>query len=155
MRYFFLILIIICIYNLKPISLKEIKDLKPMEINVEVRGHLKNPGLFTIKSFSSINDLIADLDLYEDSNLDHLSLSKNLINKEIIVINKNSEIKKVSINSASVEELMTLKGIGEKIAERIIAYRTNVSYFESIEAIKNVKGIGEAIFENIKDYIIL
>ncbi len=155
MRYFLILIFILLLYSLKPLNLEDIDKLKPKEINVEVKGYLKNPGIFTIKSYSSIKDLINDLDLYEDSNLDHLSLNKQLLNEDIIVINKNNETIKVSINSASLEELMTLKGIGEKIAQRIIDYRSNVKHFDTLESIMNVKGIGERVFQNIKDYIIL
>lgn len=58
--------------------------------------------------------------------------------------------KKVNINTATAEELMTLKGIGEKKAEAIIEYREAHGPFESIEDLKNVKGIGEKVFESIE-----
>ena len=57
----------------------------------------------------------------------------------------------VNINTADVNELATLKGIGPKTAERIIEYRKNNGSIKSIEEIKNVKGIGDKKFENIKD----
>lgn len=60
---------------------------------------------------------------------------------------------KVNINTATLEELETLDGIGSAIAKRIIEYRTTVSKFSSIEEIKNVSGIGEKIFEKFKDNI--
>lgn len=58
----------------------------------------------------------------------------------------------VNINSASKEELMTLKGIGETTAEAIIEYRKK-NKFTKIEDIKNVKGIGDKKFESIKEDI--
>ena len=60
---------------------------------------------------------------------------------------------KVDINSASTEELMRIKGIGETIAERIVEYRYNNGNFASIDDIKNVKGVGVALFEKIKTRI--
>ena len=67
--------------------------------------------------------------------------------------NDNSNVdKKVSINSASKEELMGLSGIGESKALAIIEYRTN-KRFETIEEIKEVSGIGDSLFEKIKDFI--
>ena len=62
------------------------------------------------------------------------------------------ENKKISINNASLEELMTLKGIGEKTANKIIEYRSE-NKFETIEDIKNVSGIGDSLYEKIKDSI--
>ena len=58
----------------------------------------------------------------------------------------------VNINAATKEELMTLNGIGEVMAERIIEYRTG-NRFKSIEDIKSVKGIGDATFSKIKESI--
>jgi competence protein ComEA len=60
---------------------------------------------------------------------------------------------KIDINKATLQELVQLKGIGEKTAEQIIEYRTNVGKFTKIEDIMNVKGIGEKKFEAIKDQI--
>lgn len=60
---------------------------------------------------------------------------------------------KLSLNSASLDLLMTLPGIGESKAKNIIAYREENGGFKSIEDIKNISGIGESVFEKIKDYI--
>jgi competence protein ComEA len=60
---------------------------------------------------------------------------------------------KLNINTATAEELSTLKEIGEKKAAAIMEYRENHGNFTKIEDIKNVKGIGDKIFEEIKDSI--
>jgi competence ComEA-like helix-hairpin-helix protein len=59
----------------------------------------------------------------------------------------------ININSASVEKLSTLDGIGKSTAEKIIRYREEKGYFNSIEDIMNVSGIGESKFNVIKDNI--
>lgn len=56
----------------------------------------------------------------------------------------------VSLNKASKEDLMTLPGIGASKADDIINYRNENGGFKSIEDIKNVKGIGDKVFEKIK-----
>lgn len=58
----------------------------------------------------------------------------------------------ININTADAAELMKLKGVGEKTAEKIIEYRVQTP-FEKPEDIMNVKGIGEKKFEDIKDHI--
>lgn len=62
---------------------------------------------------------------------------------------------KISINTASASELMTLPGIGEAKAAAIISYREEHGPFTSIEQIMEVDGIKEAVFEKIRDYIAL
>ena len=60
---------------------------------------------------------------------------------------------KISINTSSKEQLMTLQGIGEAKANDIIKYREENGYFESIEDLKKVPGIGENLFAQIKEDI--
>ena len=60
---------------------------------------------------------------------------------------------KVNINTANIEKLQTLPGIGESIAQKIIDYRNENGKFKAIEELKNVSGIGESKYNNIKDKI--
>lgn len=67
--------------------------------------------------------------------------------------NKIEEISIVNINTASIDELDSLPGIGSSKAQNIIDYRNINGKFGSIEEILNVNGIGTAIYEQIKAYI--
>jgi competence protein ComEA len=60
---------------------------------------------------------------------------------------------KVNLNTATVEELSTLKGVGPSIAQRIIDYREKYGPFETIEDLMKVKGIGSKTFDANKDII--
>ena len=59
----------------------------------------------------------------------------------------------MNINTATAEQLASLPGIGPKTAERILEYRQKNGSFKKIEELMNVKGIGEKSFLRIKDLI--
>jgi competence protein ComEA len=62
-------------------------------------------------------------------------------------------VTKVEINTASQKQLETLPGIGPALAKRIIEYRTENGKFKRIEELMNVKGIGEKKFLKLKDSV--
>ena len=61
----------------------------------------------------------------------------------------------ININSFEIDELTRLAGVGEKLAQRIAQYHRLHGPFKSKEELMQVKGIGEKKFEKIKDLIIL
>ena len=155
----------------------EIKD----EVNnfyVDVKGEVKNPGVYFVSEGMLVIDAINLAGgLTKKACTDDINLSMKLTNEMVIYVNnKNSfttttkvtelndvKIKEekqekytnnglVNINTASIEELMTLNGIGESKANSIIEYR-KTNKFNTIEDIMNVSGIGEKFFEQIKNYI--
>jgi len=63
--------------------------------------------------------------------------------------------KKISLNKATTEELVRVKGIGPVLAGRIISYREKYGPFRKIEDIKEIKGIGDKTFEKIRKGLVL
>lgn len=61
----------------------------------------------------------------------------------------------IGINSAGIDDLVVLPGIGNTLADRIVRYRENRGRFRYIEEIKRVRGIGEKKFEYIRPLISL
>lgn len=57
----------------------------------------------------------------------------------------------INLNTATVQQLDSLPGIGAKVAARIVEYRQKNGQFKKIEDLMNVKGIGEKNFLRIKD----
>lgn len=67
--------------------------------------------------------------------------------------NTSKNLNLININTANLQTLDTLPGIGQSIAQSIIDYRTNVGLFKNIEDIKNVDRIGNKTFDKIKHLI--
>lgn len=66
---------------------------------------------------------------------------------------QNLKEKSININTATKEELVKLPGVGPSTAEKIIEYREKINGFKKIEDIMKVKGIGQKKFEKMKPYI--
>lgn len=113
--------------------------------NINLSRVLKNEDMLVVLSKTELKKSIINMNSTLQTNS---STSTNVnTNKDNVVQNK-----KVSLNTASKEELMTLEGIGEAKALSIIEYR-NQKPFTEISEVINVSGIGESIYEKIKDFI--
>lgn len=149
----FLFLLITIMYSNINISVDSFNQEDQIEI--EIKGEVENDRVITVDRGSTLNDVLDDVKLADDADLSTLSLLKPLKDKEIIVIPKDNESELISINSACVNELCQLPGIGEATALKIIEYRDINGGFKELEEIKSVKGIGDKKYEQIKDLICL
>lgn len=66
-----------------------------------------------------------------------------------------ADLAKVNINTATVEELISLDGIGQSFAERIVAFREKNGAFQKPEDLILVKGIGQKILDKNLDRIVV
>ena len=66
---------------------------------------------------------------------------------------EGTQQERLDLNTASTEELMTLPGIGEKLAARIVEYRETNGRFDRIEELMEVSGIGEKRFAAVEDLV--
>ena len=130
------------------------------DIVVEIKGEVRHPGLYTLPYDTRVQDLISLAGGFSvDADTTTINLASKLVDGMVIVIpKKNSGVvsdvgSKININKATISELCSLDGIGESLAQRIIDYRLEHGFFQSIEDIKNVTGIGDALFNKIKDNI--
>ena len=160
-------------------------------INLEVKGEVKNPGVYSLKEDSIIKDVIELCGGFtSNANTNNINLSMKVKDEMVIFIYKKSVYKKankvdtgcksngydiskcvegkesiiesgdgnitsnetklININTASINELTTLSGIGKSKAEAIITYRQNNGLFKSIEDIMKVSGIGKSTYEKFK-----
>ena len=144
-------------------------------IYVDVKGEVHHPGVYQMKAENRVKDLIEAAGGFTPLADDHkLNLSQLLEDQMVIVVPKkgeevNSELAqaptsqkkevgkegKVNINTATVEELKTLKGIGEKKAEAIIEYRKKNGSFKNKEELMKVRGIGKKLYESFQERVIV
>lgn len=59
----------------------------------------------------------------------------------------------VNLNTATVEDLMKIEGIGENRAWQIVSYRNEIGRYTSVAQIKNISGIGNGVYEQISPYL--
>lgn len=147
------------------------------KVTVYISGEVKNPGVVTVEGDKRLSDAVENLGgLTGEADLNGINLaiklndekhyiipkigeSNQTQNIEVMDINQinesqiNNQINKININSASVEELDKLPGVGESTANKIIKHREEIGIFKSVEEIKNVNGIGDKKYLDIKELI--
>ena len=122
---------------------------------VEVKGEVKNPGVYQAELHASVENIFALAGgITENADISTLNMAQDLPDQSVLVVSKIQEDSKVSINTATLEDLITLPGIGPATAQRIIEYRTQQP-FNQLEDIMKVKGIKEKLFSKMKDRICL
>ena len=142
------------------------KDDVNMVVAVHVKGEDKNPGYYELDYGSRVKDAVDKAGgTTNKANLNGVNLAAKILDgDEIIIPAKASGVvagesatqtseTAININTADINLLCTLEGIGTSTAEAIINYRTNKGAFMKIEDIKKVEGIGNAKFDAIKDKI--
>lgn len=110
------------------------------------------------KKKNNSNNIYKNESYVIDKNIDKLeSVIKpnNNSKEEIKEDNHIISDEKININTASIDELMSLTGIGKTKANDIINHRNKYGNFFVISDLKKVKGIGDALFNKIKDNIVV
>ena len=107
-----------------------------------------------IYSNKEVNDFKTTKEIEEQVIEKCIQKDDNSLRNDACIESDNNQLTgKININTASLEELMTLEGIGESKAKSIIEYRDTKGKFNTIEDIKNVNGIGDNLFAQIKENI--
>lgn len=152
---------------------KEVENISTKEVTVYVSGAINNPGIVTLNQGDRLSDAVDKLGgMTEDADFNQVNLAIKVEDEKHYIIPKIGEkieipveqrqesalenkenSTKININSATIEELDTLPGVGEATANKILNYRNENGKFNSIEEIKNVNGIGDKKYEEIKDLI--
>lgn len=140
----------------------------PALINVYVSGAVNKPDVYALPLGSLVKDAVAMAGgATAEADLDHINLALKLSDQMQVYVPRKGEAaatpnsrsapgaitSPININTATLDELDLLPGIGPSIAQAIIDYRTANGPFKTIEDINAVKGIGDALFAKIKDSI--
>lgn len=145
-----------------PVINNEVKN-----ITVEIKGMVKQPGVYTLNPGSRVEDLIKKSGGFlEDADTDSIVLVKKLKEEDCIIVKQkgdtnntiNNEMNvlsngKIDINTATKEQLDSISGVGPVTAQKILEYRSKNGRFQSLEDLKKIGGIGDKTLNKFKDKI--
>ena len=149
----------------------EVSTSQETIIFVDIKGAVKNPGVYQMKAGDRVKDALdAAGGLTDEADSQKVNLAQRVEDQMVIIVPKVGEEAteipagvtskeaakegKVNINTATVEELKTLKGVGDKKAEAIIEYRKKNGSFKTKEDLMKVRGIGKKLFESFEERIV-
>mgnify|MGYP005750439775 CR=1 FL=1 len=143
-------------------------------IIVDVKGAVKYEGVYQLLEGQRIMDAIEKAGgLLEDADHRKINFAAKIQDQMVVYIPQvgedvdttalisvvgpseasNHSDGKININTATVEQLQTLSGIGQAKAKAIVAYREDNGYFKTIDELTNVSGIGQKSLDNIRQEI--
>ncbi|WP_462412279.1 helix-hairpin-helix domain-containing protein [Neobacillus sp. Marseille-QA0830] len=148
---------------------------QPELLMVDVKGQIKQPGVYPAKAGERVIDLISRAGGFTElADQGQVNLAQHIEDEMIIYIPAKEEGTspavaaagggatpaiqgqnqgKININKADASELENLPGIGPSKAAAIIEYRETNGPFKSAEDLKNISGIGDKTFEKLKDAV--
>ncbi|QIW80723.1 helix-hairpin-helix domain-containing protein [Bacillus tequilensis] len=148
------------------------KDESKETIVIDIKGAVQRPGVYEMRTGDRVSQAIEKAGgTSEQADELQVNLAELLQDGTVVYIPKKGEEKAaqqgagvavksgggegalVNINTATIEELQDISGVGPSKAEAIVAYREENGRFQTIEDIMKVSGIGEKSFEKIKSSI--
>ncbi|EFT42104.1 helix-hairpin-helix domain-containing protein [Enterococcus faecalis] len=149
------------------------KERAETMIYVDIKGAVKVPGIYQLKTQQRIWDALALAEgVNEEADTAQVNYAQKVKDQMIIYVPKKGEAvaqsletlqesapaqqnqeEKINLNTATEAELQTISGIGAKKAQEIIRFRDEQGPFKTVEELKNVPGIGEKTVERLKDML--
>jgi len=136
------------------------------ELVIDVEGKVKNPGIVTLPAGSRVHEAIAEAGGVRGKvDTSRLNMARVLTDGEQILVGvepapgdpaageASATGARISLASATLEQLDTLPGIGPVTAQAILDHRSEHGPFTSVDDLLDVKGIGEATLADIRDQV--
>jgi len=135
-------------------------------IVVQVSGAVNRPDVYTLRESDRVKEAIAAAGgVTAEANLDAINLAERLQDGQRLHVPKRGETVtpaptamsgspgRININTATLSELDTLKGIGPVTAQKIIDYRTKNGPFKRLEELVEAKLLSKSLFDSLKDQL--
>ncbi len=155
---------------------KEENNITDKKITVYVSGAVNKPGIVTLNEGDRLAKAVEKVGgITKKADLNGINMAIKLQDEMHYIVPRIGEVVKdsasevvsegnfnqaessktsqININTATIEELDKLPGVGEATANKIVNHRSENGEFKSIEEIKNVNGIGDKKFEEMKNLI--
>lgn len=132
------------------------------EVVVAVAGRVQHPGLVRLPAGARVADALAAAGgPLPDTDLSTINLARKVNDGELITVGGplpgGSAVAAgsglVNLNTASLDQLQTLPGVGPVLAQRIVEYRDQHGGFASVADLRNVSGIGDARYNELKSRV--
>ncbi|UXR70687.1 helix-hairpin-helix domain-containing protein [Staphylococcus sp. IVB6240] len=147
-------------------------EQQAVPIVVDVKGAVKHPNTYQMMSDDRMKQLIDKAGVLPNADLTKINLVEKLTDQKMIYIPQKGEQvdpslsagpnnsngaspgqnQVINLNTAQLNDLTNVPGIGPAKAQAILAYREEKGQFQSVEELKEVKGIGDKTYENLSSY---
>lgn len=152
------------------------------QISVTLSGAVKETGTLVLPGDARLADALQKAGVKPEADLSKLNLTLALKDGDKIVVPSHTAsvptanplanatpsslqptktltapaaTAKINLNTATLEQLDSLPGIGPALAQRILDYRNEKGGFKSVEELKEVRGIGDTLYSDIKDLVVV
>ncbi|HJE18945.1 MAG TPA: ComEA family DNA-binding protein [Aliicoccus persicus] len=170
---------VVAIESYEPVEIEEIEEpvenyTLPDMIFVEVKGAVLYPGVYELPADARVKNVLEKAVVQPEGDLLHVNQSMKLKDEQVVYVPFEDEADLIpntyvneydsahevdndliNINTASIEVLMRLNGVGEKTAQSIIEYREQNGLFMNTADLMQVSGIGEKKFQNLEQHIVV
>ncbi|WP_058307389.1 helix-hairpin-helix domain-containing protein [Gracilibacillus massiliensis] len=145
----------------------EVEEVEEITYMVDIKGAVEMPGVYVVSEVDRVQDAIEQAGGFlQDADVQRLNLAERVYDEMVIYVPTVGEVEdgagkigssavdnKIKINTATMEEIQTIPGIGEVKAAEIVKYRETYGRFEAIADLMNVSGIGEKTVEKMEEYV--